>query len=136
MATFVDISGAEYASERNGKAVPVLVGKSFMPLLQGKNNPIHEQPIFWEHEGNKAVRLGSYKAVMKWEQGKPEKWELYDMEKDRTEIHDLSADKPNVLRELTTAWKEWADAHQVEPWEQMLDSLKNNREKARAARGK
>lgn len=136
MATFIDISGAQYASEKNGKPVPAVVGKSFLPLLKGKDSPIHEQPIFWEHEGNKAVRLGNYKAVVKWERGKSDKWELYDMEKDRTELNDLSTEKPDVLHELKEAWEKWASTHQVEPWEQMLDSLQSIRERTRAARGK
>ncbi|MGK6350975.1 arylsulfatase [Parapedobacter sp. DT-150] len=130
MATFADISGASYPSERNGKPVPSMVGESFLPLLKGSDEPIHDQPIFWEHEGNKAVRLGNYKAVMKWEENKPEKWELYDISKDRTELNDLSEKEPDRLALLVTAWEEWARTHQVRPWEEILASLRANQRRA------
>ncbi|GGG86151.1 arylsulfatase [Parapedobacter pyrenivorans] len=126
MATFADISGASYPSARKGKPVPSMVGESFLPLLKGSNAPIHDQPIFWEHEGNKAVRLGNYKAVMKWEENKPEKWELYDLSKDRTELNDLSGKEPDRLASFVAGWEEWARTHQVRPWEEMLARLRAN----------
>ena len=130
MATVVDISGASYATEKDGEPVPAMVGESFQPLLKGNNGPIHDRPIFWEHEGNKAARLGNYKAVMKWEENKPRKWELYDISKDRTELHDLSGEEPERLASLVASWEEWAETHQVRPWEEMLDSLRANRRRA------
>ena len=59
-------------------------GVSLRPAFEGQ--PLdRKQPIFWEHEGNKAVRDGRWKLVQKWRGP----WELYDMEADRTELHDL-----------------------------------------------
>ena len=128
MATFLDLTGATYGAERGGEPVPAVVGKSMLPLLRGKDQSIHEKPIFWEHEGNKAVRMGPYKAVMKWELDKEkQRWELYDISKDRTELNDLSQDEPEKLAELIAAWDEWAVSHQVKPWEQMRDSILVNR---------
>ena len=46
--------------------------------------------MFWEHEGNAAVRIGRWKLVRDY----PRPWELYDMEADRTELHDLAAQHP------------------------------------------
>ena len=43
--------------------------------------------MFWEHEGNAAVRIGQWKLVKRY----PRAWELYDMDADRTELHDLAA---------------------------------------------
>jgi len=116
MTTFVDLSGAKYPTEYKGNKIHPMEGKSLVPLFEGKERPIHTEPIFWEHEGNKAVRLGSYKLVMAWNNHGPEKWELYDMEKDRTEMHDLSARMPEKVAEMKQMWKEWADTHDVEPW--------------------
>ena len=48
-------------------------------------------PLFWEHEGNAAVRVGKWKLVRKF----PGPWELYDMEADRTEMNDLAAQHPD-----------------------------------------
>ncbi|MEH6304217.1 arylsulfatase [Olivibacter sp. CPCC 100613] len=131
MATFVDVSGASYHSEKGGKQVPDMAGKSLVPLLEGSDRPIHEQPIFWEHEGNKAVRLGAFKAVMKWQEGEEaqQHWELYDMQKDRTEQHDLAKEMPEKVKALASAWQQWAASHQVLPWPQMLDSLHINEQR-------
>lgn len=127
MATFVDITGARYSREKNGKPVPAMAGESFLPLLKGSDQPIHRQPIFWEHEGNKAVRMGRYKAVVDWEKDQPDGWELYDLSKDRTEMHDLSQKQPEVLRTMVEQWHKWADTHQVVPWQQALDSAASAR---------
>ena len=43
--------------------------------------------MFWEHEGNAAVRIGKWKLVKRY----PRAWELYDMDADRTELNDLAS---------------------------------------------
>ena len=63
-------------------------GVSLAPAFQGK--PLGERAIFWEHEGNRAVRQGKWKLVSKHPGG----WELYDIDADRTEMHDLAAQNP------------------------------------------
>ena len=55
------------------------------------NKPIEREAFYWEHEGNRAVRLDNWKLVAKGPAGK---WELYDMEKDRTEMNDLAGEQP------------------------------------------
>ena len=46
--------------------------------------------LYWEHEGNRAVRDGKWKLVSRH----PDRWELYDMEADRSELNDLAAREP------------------------------------------
>jgi len=132
MATFVEISGATYTSQKNGRAIPAMEGKSLAPLLTGTDKLVHKRPIFWEHEGNKAVRMGNFKAVMKWgnDREAEQHWELYDMQHDRTEQHNLANVMPKKVDELATAWQQWANSHQVLPWPQMLDSLHANEHKS------
>ena len=63
-------------------------GVSLVPALVGK--PLERKnPIFLEHEGNRAIRDGKWKLVMKLKGP----WELYDIEADRTEQHDLSKEQ-------------------------------------------
>ena len=50
--------------------------------LQGIKEQIHKEPIFWEHEDNKAVRMGDYKLVQDWEKGIDDNWELYNISRD------------------------------------------------------
>lgn len=84
MATAVEISGTKHPANLDGHAVPPLEGKSLLPVFEGK---IRRQtaPVFWEHEGNRAVRLDKWKLVARG--GQP--WELYDVAADRTEQKNL-----------------------------------------------
>ena len=121
MATCIDLAGAEYPETYNGHEIHPLVGKSMVPLFRGQEEPIHVDPIFWEHEGNKAVRIGKYKLVQLWEAGRTDNWELYDLEADRTEMHDLAGDMPGKLAELVDLWKGWANSHYVYEWEDIRE---------------
>ncbi len=57
--------------------------------------------LFLEHEGNKALRLGKYKLVSTWKDEKETDWELYDMEKDRTEMNNLAATMPEIVNKMS-----------------------------------
>lgn len=119
MATFLDVTETEYPTTFNGHTIAPPAGKSMLPVLQGGSDPIHTEPIFWEHEGNKAVRLGQYKLVQDWEKDQPDNWELYDLEADRTEMNDLAEEMPEKRREMAALYEKWARDHQVLPWEEI-----------------
>jgi arylsulfatase len=86
-------------------------GVSLVPALNGK--PFERvNPLFWEHEGNRAVRAGQWKLVSKH----PGAWELYDMNSDRTEMNDLARQHPERVREMEVQWNEWAARVGVAPW--------------------
>jgi len=80
-----------------------LEGKNMLPLLQKQS--WSEVPIFWEHEKNAAVRKGKWKLVKAAETSE---WELYDMEKDRTETQNLIKQFPQIAEELKNAYQDWA----------------------------
>ena len=119
LATFVDVAKAEYPKKRAGRDVPPPEGKSLAPILRGGRRPGHAA-LFWEHEGNRAVRAGKWKLVAKY----GGKWELYDMEADRTEQHDLAAKHPDKVKELTAAYARWAKRCGVVPWAEVSDRVK------------
>ena len=111
MATAVDLAGAHYPRERDGHAIEPMQGISLRPAFDGK--PLaRTQPIFWEHEGNKAVRDGQWKLVMRHRLP----WQLFDMEADRTEQHDLIAQHPELAARLEAAWQAWAQRTFVDVW--------------------
>jgi len=112
MATCVDLAGAKYPDEHNGSKITPMQGVSLLPAFAGQplNRP---NPIFFEHEGNRAVRDGKWKLVA---QGPSGKWELYDTEADRTEMHDIAAEKPDLVHQLTTKWEAWAKEAGAVPW--------------------
>ena len=72
MATAVDLAGADYPATYGGNSITPLEGKSLVPAFS--NDPIVRDAIYWEHEGNRAVRRGKWKLVA--ENLGP--WELYE----------------------------------------------------------
>jgi len=113
MATCLDIAGVEYPEEYNGHAIQPLEGFSLRPSFE-KDEPVRET-LYWEHEGNAAVRRGRWKLVRKH----PGPWELYDMDTDRSELHDLAARYPDKVSELETLYEDWTKRCHVLPWEKL-----------------
>ncbi|MBV9868182.1 MAG: arylsulfatase [Abitibacteriaceae bacterium] len=103
MPTLVEVAGATYPNQYNGKPILPMEGKSLVSAFN--NGPVARDAVFWEHEGNAAVRVGDWKLVRFGRNGT---WELYDMKADRTELHDLAAAKPQLAQELAAKWKVWA----------------------------
>ena len=111
MATALEVSGAKYPEQREGKAVPAVEGKSLAPAFEGK--AVEREALYWEHEGNRAVRIGKWKLVAKGPRGK---WELYDMGADRSEMNDLAAREPERVKEMVGKWEGWAKRAGAVPW--------------------
>jgi arylsulfatase len=115
MATCVDVSKATYPKEFKDENIQPLEGVSLVPAFLGRDLP-RTAPLAWEHHGNSALRDGKWKIVTEYRANPPTKWELYDMEADRTELHDLAATQPEKLMELAGKWQAWADRVGVQPW--------------------
>ena len=105
MATAVDVAGAQYPADKTPMA-----GKSLVPALE--NQSINRDAIYWEHEGNRAVRQGKWKLVARHNQP----WELYDIEADRSELNNLAEIHPDRLTNMIDAYDAWAARSQVRPW--------------------
>ncbi|MCR9292573.1 MAG: arylsulfatase [bacterium] len=121
MATCLELSGADYPAD-----LPNCVGKSLLPALKASGEMIHDEPLYWEHEGNAAVRWGDWKLVKEWQ--KP--WELYNMAQDRTELNDLASINTQKRDEMLGLFESWAKQHQVAYPERfnMYEYLKQKRE--------
>jgi len=112
MATCVDVGGAEYPEKLDGHAITPMQGVSLRPALEGK--PLKRpRPIFWEHEGNRAIREGKWKLVARGAGGP---WELYDLEADRTELNDLAEQHPDRVEAMAARWEKWAIEAHAKPW--------------------
>ena len=114
MATLVDAAGTEHPEDFDGHPILPLEGTSLLPVFAGKDRP-HPEPIFWEHEGNRAVRLEQWKLVAR--NGQP--WELYDTTADRTEQNNLAASHPEKVKELTGLYDAWAKRCHVVPFDSL-----------------
>lgn len=102
-ATILEIGEATYPRTWGENEILPLAGTNLTPVLRGE--PLPKRPLFFEHEGNRAIRLGDWKLV--WT-NYLQTWELYDISKDRSELHDLAQANPEKVAELEGLWLDWA----------------------------
>ena len=120
MATCVDAADARYPAQYNGHEITPMEGRSLLPAFGGL--PIEREAIYWEHEGNRAVRVGDWKLVARVKRNNrvtPEDldaWELYDLSTDRTEMNNLIDAYPGRAARMKQMWNAWAERAKVLPW--------------------
>lgn len=107
MATCLDISKATYPNTK----IPV-EGTSLTPAFKGETIQ-RGKPIYFEHEGNRAVRDGEWKLVAKSVKGA---WELYNIPADRTEMNNLAAKHPDRVKAMSAQYEQWAKERGVVPF--------------------
>ncbi len=86
-------------------------GQSLRPLFGGQSFSRNE-PLFWEHEGNRAVRFGRWKLVAPFRKD----WHLYDLALDPTERRDLASENPERVAQLVELYERWAEENRVLDW--------------------
>ena len=113
MPTILEVSGASYPTESNGQSIHPLEGRSLVAVFTGQKDQVrtNEEALIWEHEGNKAVRMGKWKLVKTRE---IPGWKLFDLEKDRSELNELSTQFPEVKTKLINQYNQWAKKVGVE----------------------
>lgn len=102
--TLLEITGAEMPDEVAGLKVPPLPGKSLVPVFK-KDNSVKHDYLWWNHEGNRAIRVADWKLVA--DHSFP--WELYDLSTDRSENHNLAGEYPEKVKELEQLWFKHAE---------------------------
>jgi len=110
MATCVDVSGAKYPAKNGDIAVTPMEGTSLVPAFADK--PLERELLGWEHERNRALRIGNWKLVAVH----GGEWELYDLENDPTELMNLAKKQPEKVKELAAKWDGWAKRTNVLPY--------------------
>ena len=111
MPTFLELAGIAYPGSYQGNSLPAPEGKSLVPIFETGEREGHTR-MCWEHEDNCSIRCGRYKALQKFDTGE---WELYDLETDRSELHNLADTHPGIVKSLAGQWYEWAKSHHVMP---------------------
>ncbi len=119
MATIVDLTGSRYPATFEGRAIEPLEGVSLAPSFGADG--VDRKAMFWEHEGNAAVRIGKWKLVRAY----PGPWELYDMEADRTELHDVAAHHPERVADMARQYEAWAKRCGVIPRAQIVALMRS-----------
>lgn len=100
--TALELAGVAAPEAWKGHPRPLLPGKSLVPIFE-KDVEIPRECLYWQHEGNCALRQGDWKLVAESEKGGA--WELYDLKRDRIESVDLAAQYPDRVREMAATWK-------------------------------
>ena len=105
MATFLDASNTKPHQ---------IEGSSLLPAFKGKDT-LSKRTLYWEHEGNRAIRQGPHKLVSKF----PGNWELYDIPADRSESKDISKENQQLAATLASKYQQWATRVGAEPWDKV-----------------
>jgi len=82
-------------------------GISFYPELIGKRQKKHAF-LYWEfpeNEGQKAIRMGKWKALWREIRNGNTHIELYNLETDPREQYDLSAENPHIIHKMSQIFK-------------------------------
>lgn len=124
MATVLDLGKATYPKQIGTRKMDPLVGRSLAPIFKGKQRQAHEA-LYFHFGTDRALRKGPWKLVS----AKLGQWELYHMEDDRTETHNLASTHPNRVRQMASEWfqiakeKERLKGRHVAPVKSQIQSL-------------
>jgi arylsulfatase A-like enzyme len=131
MPTILDLAEANYPEMFNGNSIHPFQGKSLLPAINGK--VFKREPLFFEHEANRAVIDGEWKLVSIGTRQFPfeGEWELYNLTNDRSETKNLILKYPERAAELEALWTKWANENQVFPldnsgWFEKIEADKTN----------
>ncbi len=125
MPTLADIGGANYPKAYKGNTITPLKGQSLIPLWAGKNMKTRDT-LCWEHIGNRAIRCGKWKLVSRYTDDELP-WELYNIETDRTELHNMASIKSEKVQEMSAAYQRWAKEVNVIPLKELIEIRKKKR---------
>lgn len=99
MGTFLDVAEATYPTRIGEREIDPLQGKSLLPIFEGNIRAPHD--ILYFHFGtDRALRQGPWKLVS----AKLGKWELYNLDEDRTELNDLAEQYPERVSTMSAEW--------------------------------
>lgn len=102
--TILEITGGKMPAKVTDLEVPPLPGKSLLPVFR-KDGTVSRDFLWWNHEGNRAIRIGDWKLTA--DHKSP--WELYDLSKDRSETTNLAEKFPGKVKEMEEAWTKHAE---------------------------
>ena len=104
MATCVDLADAEYPTTYKGHDILPMEGKSLLPIFKTGHRKGHDY-LGFEHFNERAFLSNDG-----WKLVRPKnnsQWELYNLNEDRSEQHDLAAKYPEKVAEMSKAYEAW-----------------------------
>lgn len=114
MATCIDLAGASYPEKYKGHDIIPMEGISLVPIFKTGEREGHEY-LGFEHFNERAfISEDGWKIVRP--SGNKSEWELYNLNEDRSELHNLAASQPDRVNRMVKAYEEWAKRCMVEPY--------------------
>lgn len=116
--TILEIVGVEMPKTHNGVPQMPLHGCSLVPTFADETAKLDRQVQYFEMLGHRGIWADGWKAVTRHQPGtswEDDKWELYHLDSDFSEAHDLAADDPARLEMLVARWWQEAERHGVLP---------------------
>ena len=119
--TVLDLLGVQPPEELGGYTQSHLDGVSMRSAIESADAPGARRTQFFAMLGSRSIWHDGWKAVSThpvlsgWSHFNDDTWELYHVEVDRSELHDLAAEEPDRLRELVNLWFHEAGANQAFP---------------------
>lgn len=115
MRTCLELANLNYPQTFNQHQITPTTGKSLVPLFQSKKWNGHEA-LYFEHEGNRAIRQENWKLVSEYPANK---WQLYNLTNDRAELYDLAAKYPEKVKAMIALYDQWALKSGVIPFAEL-----------------
>jgi arylsulfatase len=100
--TVLEAAGVKKRGVPGSEQGPAAPGKSLVPAFT-RNGTVTREYLWWNHEGNRAIRMGDWKLVAA---AQDKQWSLYNLAEDRTESRNRVADKPAIARQMQSVWED------------------------------
>lgn len=129
MPTLLDIAQTEYPESIGETKLPPLIGKSWEQMLADQTNIVRTDNDYmaWQLFGNRAVRQGEWKLRWLWKPYGKGEWELFNLNSDLAERHDLAISKPDKLTSMLKLWDDYVATNNVIlPSRSMFEGLEND----------
>ena len=124
MPTILQLTGTDYPKVYRQNEIHALIGKSLMPVLNGDSSGVHSNDgMGWELFEMKAYIKGTWKILRLPVPFGTGEWQLYDLQKDPGETHDLSQQFPDMKQQLISDWNNYAKENEVYDHRGHFDSV-------------
>jgi arylsulfatase A-like enzyme len=110
------LAGLAHPGKRyQGRDIAEVTGKSLVAWLNGDVEVVHAPGTTtgWELFGRRAIREDDWKAVYVPDAEGSSQWQLYDLGRDRGEVHDLAETHPEKLAQLLALWERYREENGV-----------------------
>lgn len=104
--TVLELTQAKRPTRFNGQALLNMEGRSFLPVFKGKALP--ERALGWEFNTRRALYKGDWAVQRQAAPYGTGEWELYNRKLDPSYLHNLAAQHPDKIQELSQEWQKYA----------------------------